>query len=161
MARTLAKSYGATYLTGRLVFLVNGSKYALSAHAEREGDVLEHRHVREEGVVLEDHADVALVRRHPRDRVPVDEDLAGVGEQEPGDEVEGRGLARTARAQECDEAPGRDGQAHLLDRGDRPEALGDVLQPERRPAPRSVRDGRLHAWLLGSVLDGRGNVGRQ
>ena len=34
-----------------------------AVHAEREADVLLERHVRVEGVVLEDHRDVALARR--------------------------------------------------------------------------------------------------
>jgi hypothetical protein len=43
-------------------------------HRERKGDVVEHRHVREQGVALEHQADVAFRRRQPGDVAPADVD---------------------------------------------------------------------------------------
>ena len=43
------------------------------------GDVLEHAHVREQGVVLEHHAHLAASRRLAGDVAPVDEEPPGVG----------------------------------------------------------------------------------
>ena len=45
-----------------------------AAHLQREADVLGDAHVREQGVVLEHHADVALVRRQARDLAVADDD---------------------------------------------------------------------------------------
>ena len=57
------------------------------------GDVVQHRHVREQRVLLEDGVDVALVRRGA-DRVDAaDQDLALVGLLEAGDHPQRRGLA--------------------------------------------------------------------
>ena len=44
------------------------------AHAQAERDVLEHRHVAEERVVLEDEADAAILRAPPRRIVAVEQD---------------------------------------------------------------------------------------
>jgi hypothetical protein len=44
---------------------------AHAANLKWKGKVLVHRHVREERVVLENHADTPLVRRHPIDRTTV------------------------------------------------------------------------------------------
>jgi hypothetical protein len=65
---------------------------AALAAREPEADVLGDGEVREERVVLEDHADAAPLRRHPGaavgDRAVGDADLAGVGGLEAGDQAE-------------------------------------------------------------------------
>src|SRR5262249_9668974 len=72
--------------------------------------------VREERVVLEDHADVAMLWRHPGHWPRVDGDLAGRGWREPGDHHERRGLAGAARAEQRDELSPRDLQIDRVDR---------------------------------------------
>ena len=47
-----------------------------AAHLERKGDVLGHRHVRKEGVVLEHHADVPRVGRLAYEIATVDQDMS-------------------------------------------------------------------------------------
>ena len=49
--------------------------------------------MREERVVLEHHADVALERRPARDRLALEKDLARGRGKEPGDQAERGGLA--------------------------------------------------------------------
>ena len=58
---------------------------AHAARAQAVGDVLRHRHVREQGVVLEDDADVALVGRQVVDRRAVDPHAARGLADEAGD----------------------------------------------------------------------------
>ena len=62
----------------RQVHLVQRRRHLLAcrrrahlAHRQREGDVLSHRHVREQRIALEHHAHAALVRRQGFDRPPV------------------------------------------------------------------------------------------
>jgi hypothetical protein len=78
----------------RLLRLLARSGGRQLAHRQRERNVLLHRHVGKERVVLEHHADVALVRRAPGDVGAVDAQRAAVGLREPGDEAQQRGLAR-------------------------------------------------------------------
>ena len=54
-------------------------------HARPEAQVLRHRHMRKERVVLEHHADIALERRHAFHARPVEEDCAGARNDESGD----------------------------------------------------------------------------
>ncbi|MNO25436.1 hypothetical protein D3C76_152720 [compost metagenome] len=65
------------------------------AHGQREGQVLGHGHVREQRVVLEHHADVALVRRHVVDRAPGQQNFAGGRCFETGEHHQASGLTGT------------------------------------------------------------------
>jgi hypothetical protein len=70
-----------------------------AAHLKRKRKVLSHRHVREQGVVLEHHADAALVRRHVVDRIAAQIDLAVGGRLKTGQHHQAGGLARSRTAQ--------------------------------------------------------------
>ena len=90
---------------------------------EPVGDVVQHGHVREQGVLLEDGVDLALVGRHP-DRVPAaDEDLALVWLLEAGDHPQRRGLAAPGRPQERQELALAHPETDRVNRGQRTEAL--------------------------------------
>ena len=106
----------------------------LRAHAQREADIVRHRHVRKQRVGLEHHADIALVRRHVGDRALVEQDVAGIGSDEAGDQIERGGLARSARAQQRHECAGRHVERDAVDRLHRTERLGEIAQPELRSA---------------------------
>ncbi len=73
--------------------------------AQRERHVLEHVHVRPDGVGLEHHADVALVGRHHdmllvrKDELVIDDDLAGGRPLETRETTQCRGLAAPRRPQ--------------------------------------------------------------
>ena len=69
------------------------------AHLEREGEVLADGHVRKERVVLEHHADAALVRRDVVDRPAVEADLAVGRGLEAGEHHQAGGLARARGAE--------------------------------------------------------------
>ena len=62
-------------------------------HAQAEGDVLEHRHVPEERVVLEDEADRPVPRVRAGRILALEDDRTGVGRLEPGDDPQQRRLA--------------------------------------------------------------------
>ena len=79
------------------------------------GDV----HVGEEGVVLEDGVDVALVGRDAGDRLAGEEDLALGRLFEARDHPERRRLAAARRSEEAVERAPGDAQGHPVDRGRR------------------------------------------
>ncbi len=70
------------------------------AHLQSERDVVPHRHVLERGVMLEDEADVSLLRRERRCVLAGEEDLAVIRTLEAGDDPEERRLSRAARSEE-------------------------------------------------------------
>jgi hypothetical protein len=76
--------------------------------AEWKGDVLGHRHVREQRVVLEHEPDVALVGRQGHELAAPHLDAATVGPEEAGDDHQQRRLARAGRAEQREELPGPD-----------------------------------------------------
>ena len=119
--------------------------------AQREGEVLAHRHVRIERILLEDHRDVALRRGEAGHRAAADQDLAAVGAVEAGDQAQRRGLAGAGRAEQDDEGAVRDGHRHVVEGGVGAEGLGDVGEDDlshgehplvgggaRAPGPRSA-----------------------
>jgi hypothetical protein len=84
---------------------------------EREGDVAVDVEVRIEGVALEDHRRAALLGRTIVDDRAVEEDLARGGALEARDEVQDRGFAAAARADEGDEGAGRDLEIDVPEHG--------------------------------------------
>ena len=90
----------------------------LLGELEREGHVAVDVHVRIEGVILEDHRHVALVRRPVGDALCVEEDLATGGGLQPGDQVERRRLAAPRGPEERDECPVVDLERHATHRPD-------------------------------------------
>ena len=57
-------------------------------HLHAEGDVVLHRQVQEQGVVLEDHREVALARRQGGDVLVVQPDLAFAHRLQPGQQAQ-------------------------------------------------------------------------
>jgi hypothetical protein len=105
-------------------------------HAQAEGDVLEHRHVPEERVVLEDEADASLARVAIGGVLVLEDDRAAIGALEPRDDAQERRLARARRPEQRDELAGIDGKADVVDRGETAEGLGDVANLDtHRPKP--------------------------
>src|SRR5689334_17840473 len=52
--------------------------------------------------------------------------MAGIGKVQPGDDAQQGGLARAGRTEQGDEFAGFDLQAHVVERGELAEFLGDV-----------------------------------
>jgi hypothetical protein len=84
-------------------------------HLEREGEILGHRHVRKQRVVLEHHPDLALVRRDVVDRPAVEQNLAMGGGFEPRQHHQAGRLARARRAQHGQKLALTDVEVQVLD----------------------------------------------
>jgi hypothetical protein len=97
--------------------------------AQPECDVLEHRQVREQRVILEQQTEIALVRRRMGQVAPGDAQRAGqpVGLHEPGDEAQQRGLAAAALAQHGQEFSGADRQRQIFQHRARAVAHAQML----------------------------------
>ena len=77
-----------------------------------------HAHVREERVVLEHHAEAALLRPEHVDALVVEPDRAAGERQQPGDAVERGRLAAARRAEQRDELAAADREVETVE-GDR------------------------------------------
>src|SRR6185436_6186681 len=86
----------------------------LGPHAQAEGDVLEDRHVAEEGIVLEHEADPALANVGVGCVLAVEEDGARVGHLEAGDDAQQRRLARARRPEQRDQLAGGDVETEVV-----------------------------------------------
>ena len=98
-----------------------GRRHLLGPQPERH--VVEHRHVREQGVLLEDRVDVALVRRHVGHVDALEHDPAARRQLEAGDHLEQRRLAAARRAEEREELAPGDREVGPVDGDERPELL--------------------------------------
>ncbi|MDF2808962.1 MAG: hypothetical protein K0S43_3908 [Cellulosimicrobium sp.] len=132
---------------------------------ERERDVLGHREVRVERVVLEHHREVALARRLLVDARAVDVELAGRDVLEPDDHAQDRRLPRAGRPDEDDELAVGDVEVHAVHREEPVAvALDDVLQGDRRHqlSPRVRRAARCPTARAGrgGAAAGCGAAGR-
>ena len=87
--------------------------------------------MREQGVVLEDRVDIALVRRQVVDPVALDPQLTGRERDEAADQVEGRRLAATRWTEQTEELARLDLQRYAVDRHGRTVALGDIDELDR------------------------------
>ena len=86
-----------------------------ATHLQGKEEVLLHRHVGEQRVVLEHHADATLVRRDVVDRPAVENDLAVGRGLEPGEHHQACRLARAGRPEHGQELPLCDIQIEALD----------------------------------------------
>src|SRR3954454_9073980 len=99
--------------------------------AQTEGDVVGHRHVPEQRVVLKHEPDLALLHAFDRQLVLAHEDAALVRLFEGGDHPQYGALARSVRPkQRRDLALGR-GERDVADRLERAELLGDAVDDDR------------------------------
>ena len=109
-----------------------GLRALADLHAER--DVVVDGHVLEGGVVLEDEADVAILRPAAGHVLVVDEDGSGVGRLEPRDHAQQRRLAAAARAEQGGQRPRADLDRHVVESDERPELLADIANDDRHQA---------------------------
>ena len=85
------------------------------ADPQRVGDVVADVHVREQGVILEDHRHAALARLGVRDVLLADRELAGGDALQPGDRPQQRGLPATRRTEQREELAVRDLDVDAVD----------------------------------------------
>jgi len=111
--------------------------------AQPVGDVLGDRHVREERIVLEHHADPAVTRRQMVHRLPIEQDTSGARPEKPGDGAEQRGLAAAGGAEQGDEFARLYCEVDAVD--------------HRRPAIGKADPGDVHAVSAPCVVTGDGS----
>ncbi len=100
------------------------------ADLESEGDVAAHRHVFERCIVLEDEADVALLRRQRRRVFAGDLDRSAVGLLETGDDAQQGRLATATGAEQCGQRTGRDVDGDIVQGDEVAETLDDVVDAD-------------------------------
>ena len=88
-----------------------------AGHLQREAHVVAHGHVGIQGVVLEHHRDVAVLRRQVGDVTVTDEDAAGVDLLQAREHAERGGLAATGRSDQDHELAVADVEIELVDGG--------------------------------------------
>jgi hypothetical protein len=96
------------------------------ADAQAEGDVLEHRHVLEERVVLEHEAHPALLHGGPRGVLLAEEHRAFGRRFEAGEDAKQRRLAGAGGAEQRQELAGADVEVDAVQRREARELLGDL-----------------------------------
>ncbi len=99
---------------------------------QAEGDVLLHRHVREQRVGLKHHVDRPLVRRHVRHILPIEHDLPFRGLLETGQHAQQGGLTAAGRAEQRKDLALVDGKADVFDRVLPVEGFGEVTDFQQR-----------------------------
>ena len=104
----------------------------LPPYPQAELDVVLRVHVREEAVRLEDHSHVTVVRRDVGEVLALHDDLTRRGALEAGHDAKGRRLSAPGRPEQGEELAGLERDVDLLDRGELPEALVQVLQLQIR-----------------------------
>jgi hypothetical protein len=98
------------------------------------GEVLAHRHMGEDRVVLEHEAHTTLAHRHARHVAPTEQDAAFARLLHPRDHVHRGGLAAAGRAEEGNKLAVRNRQVHGFQRGEGAEAFHQIFKADRAHA---------------------------
>ena len=96
------------------------------ANGEAEGDVVEHGHVPEKSVMLENEADFALAHRERTGVFTMHDDLAAILPFEAGNDAQKSRLARPGRAEQRNELAGLDANRDVVERLIASKILADV-----------------------------------
>ena len=97
-------------------------------HFQAVADVIPQRHMREQGVRLKHHTDIALLNGAMGDVFTVDVNLPFARFFQPGHQAQDGGLAAAGRAEQRHHLPLRDGEVDIVDNHVAAESLGDVAQ---------------------------------
>ena len=97
-------------------------------HAQRELDVLRHRHMAEQRVVLEHQPHAALAGGDVRDVAAVQRDAAMVDAGQPGDGAQQGALAAAAGPEQHEKLPVTDVERDVVDHRRAGVPLGDLIQ---------------------------------
>ncbi len=88
-----------------------------TAHLQPEADVVQHRHMRKQRVVLKHHAKATFLWRQDVDALVIEPDAAACQRLQSGDAIERRGLAAPRGTKQRDELAAPDVQVEALQRG--------------------------------------------
>ena len=129
----LGHAHEVEHLVHCAAYLIGG----FSQHFQTESDVLRHRHVRKQGVTLEDRVNGPFVGRQHGNIASAEQDIAFGRMLEAGDHPEQGRLAATGRTEQRQKLVLLDGQGDIVDGpnlfGAGPENLGDVSYIDGRP----------------------------
>ena len=103
-----------------------------ASHLQPEGDVLRHRHVREERIALKDDAEAAAVGLLVRDVAPVEGNPALSRLDETGDHLQGRRLPAARGAEKRNEFALVDRQGDIANGRERAVFLGNPFECQER-----------------------------
>ena len=107
-----------------------GARHPGALQAER--DIVAHRQMRKQRVVLEHHVDRPLMRQHRRDVPAVEQDPALVRRLEAGEHPQQRGLAAAGRAEQREEFARPDVERQPVHRAKAAELLHHPLDAQQR-----------------------------
>src|SRR5690606_7465335 len=107
-----------------------GAAALASGDLHAEGDVVGHRHVRKEGVMLEDEADAARSHGNVGGVLVAEADRAAIGIFEPRHHAQDRGLARAGRAEQGDQLAAADFERHAMDGAEGVEGLHHIVEDD-------------------------------
>ncbi len=95
-------------------------------HAQSEGDVFEHPHVPEQGIVLKNEAHAALAGANAKDAFTLESHITRIRPIETGDDAQKSRFAGTGRPEKRQQFALPNAQVHALEHYDVIEALGEV-----------------------------------
>src|SRR5438105_3651040 len=101
-----------------------------AAHAQAERDVLRDAQVREQGIALEHHAEIAAIRCNRRHALAADINLARARLLESGDQAQRRRLAAAGGPEQRKYGPARDVEGDIVDGHHDAKDLAYLVQPD-------------------------------
>src|ERR1700731_3403067 len=116
-----------------------GGTFPPRQHAHAKRDVLEHRHVPKQRVMLEHKTDLALADADRAGVLAMEQHLAGVRSLQPRDYPQQRRLARSRKPQQRDQLAGFDMQVDIVNRDEVAELFADVLELDTHAATLTAR----------------------
>ena len=114
----------------RLVDLAVDLGLGRAAHLQAEADVLAHVEMGKERVVLEHHAEPALLRAQGVDPALVEPDRSAGDGKKTRDAVQRRRLSAARRSEQGDELAAPDGQGNVAQGVERPEIAAHTIEPD-------------------------------
>ena len=129
-------------------------------HFQNRPDVVLDAEAAKDGGLLREVADAetrATIHRKAGDVVAVERDAPGVGPYQPGDHIEGRGLAGAVGAEQADSLATPHDHADVLDHAPGLVGLPDVLD-RQRPVARLRRDAEALGFVVERIQRGHAGV---
>ena len=119
--------------------------------AEREADILGHRHPVDQAEVLMDERNRQAAQRAGR-VAPAELDAAGIQRVDAGEDLDQRGLACAVLAQQRQDLAGAELEVNVIERQRAPEALGYASELQHRCALRADRSIRRQSGRRGAQV---------
>ena len=132
-----------------------GAGQPVFADRQPKGDVVGHRHMVKQRVILENKADVPVSDGGAGDVLAVEQHLARILIFQPCDDPQQGRLARTRWAEECNEFARLDSKVYAMEGGGFAKMLGDVVKVNQCLAPAWRSKRHSSSVLAASVTSAR------